>query len=119
MKPFVTERSKTYERKNAQFADCQRHNRPLVIVTPRRSFAMVEVDMFPTDRNLDHTAIEQIAAAFAEYTPAENIKVSAVQCVGERVPATSAESLAKKLYDTVVAAMPQLPPAVLFGGARG
>jgi hypothetical protein len=118
MQPFVTERSKTYEKKNAQFRACQKYNRPLVTITPRGKFAVVEVDMFTTDKNFDDSAMWEISAAFAEHTAVDNIKVSAIQCIADRVPRGSAESLATKLYDTAVAAMPYLPPAVAKGAAR-
>ena len=74
--------------------------------------------MFTTDKNFDDSAMREISAAFAEHTAVDNIKVSAIQCVADRVPRESAESLATKLYDTAVAAMPHLPPAVAIGATR-
>jgi hypothetical protein len=112
MHPFIAERSKTHEKKNAQFRECQRHNRPLVTITPRRQFALVEIDMFTTDKNLDDSAMREIQAVFAEHVPLDTIKVSAIQCVADRIPRASAEAVATKLFETAVQAMPHLPPAV-------
>ena len=118
MQPFVTERSKTYEKKNAQFRECQKHNRPLVTISPRRQFALVELDMFTTDKNLDDDTMRDLQAVFAEYAPRDNIKVSAIQCVADRIPRASAEAVATKLFETVIRAMPHLPAAVPTTSAR-
>jgi len=105
---FVTERSKTHRKENAQFRDCQTHNRLLVKITPRGQFASVEIDMFPTDANFDAAAESQMVAVCAEHTAPENIRVCAIQCIADRVPRASAELLAKKLFESAVSAMPQL-----------
>jgi hypothetical protein len=112
MQPFVVERSKSYEKKNAQFRDCQRNNRPLVTITPSRKFALVEIDMFPTDKNLDSSVMDEIGAVLAQHAETGEIKVSAIQCYANRIPRVSAESVATKLYDIALNAMPNLPPAV-------
>jgi hypothetical protein len=106
---FVTERSKTHRKENAQFSDCQRENLPLVTITPGRNYALVEIDMFPTEKNFDDPTMREIAAVFAEHTAPKHIKVSAIQCFADRIPRASAESVATRLFQTAVAAMPRLP----------
>jgi hypothetical protein len=106
---FVTERSKTHTKKNVQFAACRRENLPLVSITPGSKFALVEIDMITTNKNLDDSAIRDIAAAFAEHTDPKHIRVSAVSCLADRVPRSSAEAAAARVYQVAVAAMPRLP----------
>jgi hypothetical protein len=109
---FVSERSKTHTKENAQFRDCQRHNLPLVKITLRGRFASVEIDMFPTDKNFDEPAMLEMVALCTEHTAPENIRVCAIQCVADRIVRASAGSLAKSLFERAVAAMPQLPSAI-------
>jgi hypothetical protein len=109
---FVIERSKTHRKENAQFRDCQRHNLPLVKITPGGRLASVEIDMFPTDRNFDEATENQMVAVCAEHTAPENIRACAIQCIADRVPRAAAESLAKKLFESAVSAMSQLPPVI-------
>jgi hypothetical protein len=106
---FVTERSRTHRKKNAQFRDCQRENLPLVTITPGRNHALVEIDMFPTDKNLDEPTIREIDAVFAKHTASKHIKVSAIQCLADRVPRAVAASVATQLFQIAAAAMPRLP----------
>lgn len=107
---FVTERSKTHSKKNAQFAECRRENLPLVSITPGRKFSLVEIDMITTDKNLDDSAIRDISAVFAEHTDPKYIKVSGILCLADRVPRSSAETAATRVYELAVAAMPRLRP---------
>jgi hypothetical protein len=109
---FVTERSRTHRRQNAQFTACRRENLPLVIITPRRRFASVEIDMWPTDKNFDSATEQQMAAICAEHTHRANIAVCTIQCIAAGIPRESSESLARKLFDAAVAAMPNLPPVI-------
>lgn len=107
---FVTERSKTHAKKNAQFAACRRENLPLVSITPGRKFALVEIDMITTNKNLDDSAIRDIASVFAEHTPPKHIRVSPVLCLADRVPRSYADAAAAQVYEVAVEAMPRLRP---------
>ena len=104
--PFVVERSKTYRKKNTQFYECRRTNRPLVTVRPGRLYASVELDMFTTDRNLDAQTIDAVCEVFAEHT--KRVWQSAISCRAERIPKSSAEIVAARVYDIALSAMPGL-----------
>jgi hypothetical protein len=107
---FISERSKRHTKKNAQFAACRRENLPLVSITPGHKFALVEIDMITTNKNLDDTAIDEICDVFEEHTEPKHIRASAVLCLADRVPRSAAESVAARIYEVAVAAMARLRP---------
>jgi len=104
---FVTERSKSCRKKNAQFFECKRENLPLVVITPGRTYATVEIDMITTNRNLDKKAVEDICKVFAQNT-SDWIWRSRVACRAERIPKGCAENVATEIYEIASTAMPRL-----------
>lgn len=106
---FVIDNSKTNRKKNTQFYECKRENRPLVVITPHGKHASVEVDMFPTDRNLDNSTADAICKVLIQYSESSaQVWRSLIRCHVERVKKSLAESLATHIYNIANDAMPRL-----------
>jgi hypothetical protein len=108
---FVTENSKSYTKKNAQFYQCRRENRPLVVIRPAQKYASVEIDMITTNRNLDDSTTDEICKILIEYSePTAQVWRSRIACRVERVPKLIAEEVATRIYNIAFEAMPRLHP---------
>jgi hypothetical protein len=106
---FVTENSKTHRKKNIQFYQCRRENLPLVVIVPGRKYASVEIDMITTDRNLDDSTANEICTVLVQYSePRAQVWRSHVACRVERVPISTAETVATRIYNIAYEAMPKL-----------
>lgn len=106
---FVTDNTKSLEKRNAHFYSCQRENRPYVYVATSGKSAWVELDMFTTNRNLDDATRDQIFEAMVEHgiSPRDTLCAHVI-CRAAKVPLSIAQSLASRIFEIADKAIPRL-----------
>jgi hypothetical protein len=106
---YVVDKSKNFSKRDPHFYQCRADNRPHVFIVPYRKFALVEMDMISTDRNLDTTAIEAIFNVMVEIAGKDaEIACDTLRCRAAKAPKIVAEALAARIYQLAYDAMPRL-----------
>jgi hypothetical protein len=106
---FVIDNSKNCKKKNAHYQACRRENRPFVFISPRVKYASVELDMFPTNRNLDEPTRNKIHQHMISFgVSAKQVRSGNIFCYAHQVLKSDAKTLANDIYQIAYDAMPHL-----------